>query len=73
MLGAVMGCWVQRWDSGCSGGMLGAVVGCCACSKRVAPPSLEIFSFSGDTEDPAGRGPLQPAVGDPASAGGWTR
>jgi len=28
------------------------------------------FSFSGDIQDPAGQGPLQPAVGDPASAGG---
>jgi len=27
-------------------------------------------SFSGDIQDPAGQGPLQPAVGDPASAGG---
>ena len=27
-------------------------------------------SFSGDIQDPPGRGPLQPAVGDPASAGG---
>ena len=27
-------------------------------------------SFSGDTQDPPGRGPVQPAVGDPASAGG---
>jgi len=31
------------------------------------------FSFSGDLRDPPGQGPLQPAVGDPASAGGWTR
>jgi len=30
-------------------------------------------SFSGDIQDPPGQGPLQPAVGDPASAGGWTR
>ena len=28
------------------------------------------FSFSGDTQDPPGQGPVQPAVGDPASAGG---
>jgi len=27
-------------------------------------------SFSGDVQDPPGQGPLQPAVGDPASAGG---
>ena len=27
-------------------------------------------SFSGDIQDPPGGGPLQPAVGDPASAGG---
>jgi len=26
-------------------------------------------SFSGDIQDPLGRGPVQPAVGDPASAG----
>jgi len=27
-------------------------------------------SFSGDIPDPPGRGPVQPTVGDPASAGG---
>ena len=27
-------------------------------------------SFSGDIQDPPGQGPMQPAVGDPASAGG---
>jgi len=27
-------------------------------------------SFSGDVQDPPGQGPLQPAVGNPASAGG---
>ena len=27
-------------------------------------------SFSGDIQDPPGQGPLWPAVGDPASAGG---
>jgi len=27
-------------------------------------------SFTGDIQDPPGQGPLQPAVGDPASAGG---
>jgi len=27
-------------------------------------------SFSGDIQDPPGQGPLQPAVGDPASAVG---
>jgi len=27
-------------------------------------------SFSGDTQDLPGRGPVQPAVSDPASAGG---
>jgi len=26
-------------------------------------------SFSGDIQDPPGQGPLQPTVGDPASAG----
>jgi len=29
-------------------------------------------SFSGDIQAPPGQGPLQPTVGDPASAGGWT-
>jgi len=29
-------------------------------------------SFSGDVPVPPGRGPVQPAVGDPAWAGGWT-
>ena len=29
-------------------------------------------SFSGDIQAPPGRGPVQPALGDPASAGGWT-
>ena len=29
-------------------------------------------SFSGDIQDPPGQCPLQPTVGDPASAGGWT-
>ena len=27
-------------------------------------------SFSGDIQDPSGQGPVQPAVGDPALAGG---
>jgi len=30
-------------------------------------------SFSGDIQYPPGRGPVQPALGDPASEGGWTR
>jgi len=30
-------------------------------------------SFSGDIQDPSGQVPVQPAVGDLASAGGWTR
>ena len=30
-------------------------------------------SFSGDIQSPPGLGPVQPPVGDPASAGGWTR
>ena len=28
-------------------------------------------SCSGDIQDPPGQGPVQPAVGDPASAGGF--
>jgi len=27
-------------------------------------------AFAGDIQDPPGRGPVQPAVGDPAVAGG---
>ena len=30
-----------------------------------------VVSFSGDIQGPPGRGPVQPALGDPASAGGW--
>jgi len=30
-------------------------------------------SSSGDTQDPPGQGPRQPAVGNPALAEGWTR
>ena len=29
-----------------------------------------VVSFSGDIQDLPGQGPVQPAVGDPASAGG---
>jgi len=29
-------------------------------------------SFSRDIQDPPGQGPVQPALGDPALAGGWT-
>ena len=28
-------------------------------------------SFYGDIQDPPGRGAVQPALGDPACAGGW--
>jgi len=28
-------------------------------------------SFSGDIQDPPGRSAVQPALGDPAWAGGW--
>jgi len=28
------------------------------------------FSFAGNTQNPPGQGPVQPALGDPASAGG---
>ena len=31
------------------------------------------ISLCGDIQDPPGRGPVQPALGDPALAGGWTR
>jgi len=31
------------------------------------------FSFSGDIQDPPGQDPVQPALADPASAGGWMR
>jgi len=34
------------------------------------PRGLVESPFSGDIQDPPGRGPVQPAVGDPASAEG---
>ena len=37
--------------------------------EQVAQGGCGVF-FSGDIQDPPGRGPVQPAVGDPASAGG---
>ena len=37
--------------------------------KQVAQGGCGV-SFSGDIQDPPGRGPVQPAVGDPALAGG---
>jgi len=33
-------------------------------------PREVVESPSGDIQDPPGQGPVQPAVGDPASAGG---
>ena len=33
-------------------------------------PREVVVSFSGDIQDPPGQGPVQPSVGDPASAGG---
>ena len=40
--------------------------------QAVPVPSLPALSasFSGDIQDPPGRSPVQPAVGDPSSAGG---
>jgi len=34
------------------------------------PRKVVESSLSGDIQDPPGRGPVQPAVGDPASTGG---
>jgi len=36
-------------------------------------PREVVVSFSGDIQDLPGQGPVQPALGDPALAGGWTR
>jgi len=33
-------------------------------------PSVSVLTESGHIQDPPGQGPLQPALGDPASAGG---
>jgi len=38
--------------------------------KSFSGVSCYKVSFSGDIQDPPGQGPVQPAVGDPASAGG---
>jgi len=48
--------FINDVDKGISPGQ--AAQGCCG------------VSFSGDIQDPPGQGPLQPTVGDPASAGG---
>jgi len=40
---------------------------------RLPREVVVVVSFSGDIQDLPGRGPVQPAVGDPGSAGGWTR
>jgi len=37
--------------------------------EQAAPRGRRV-SFSADIQDPPGHGPVQPAVGDPASAGG---
>ena len=54
-------------------------------SHKFSVPCLEIAAvntfyrqydsifLSGDIQDPPRRGPVQPAVGDPVSAGDWTR
>jgi len=39
-------------------------------SKSVAAQGGCGVSFSGDIQDPPGQDPVQPTVGDPASAGG---
>jgi len=38
--------------------------------KMQVSDSILFVSFSGDIQDPPGRGLVQPAVGDPASTGG---
>ena len=38
--------------------------------EQAAQGGCEV-SFSGDIQDPPGRGAVQPALGDPAWAGGW--
>jgi len=45
--------------------------------KSVSNPAIQLaaqggcgVSFSGDIQDPPRQGPVQPALGDPASAGG---
>ena len=48
----------QRVPCECDGALAQAARGGCG------------VSFSGDIQDPPGQGPLQPAVGDPASAVG---
>jgi len=37
--------------------------------NRLPREVVESVSFSGDIQDPPGQGPVQPALGDPASAG----
>jgi len=42
---------------------------CFECLEQVAQRGCG-FSFSGDIQDPPGQGPMQPALGGPASSGG---
>jgi len=45
-------------------------VGFISCNRNLPAQGGCGVSFSGDIQDPPGQGPLQPTVGDPASAGG---
>jgi len=48
------------------------LVACLIAGKTQAAQGGCGVSFSGDIPDPPGQGPVQSALGDPASAGGWT-
>jgi len=55
-----------------SGTQVKGSLGCSNCDRALeqAAQGGGGVSFSGDIQDPPGQGPLQPAVGDPALAGG---
>jgi len=67
-----------RYEGRCSGRRERDVTACeakssvttCERGKQVAQGGCG-FSLSGDIQDLPGRGAVQPALGDPASAGGW--
>ena len=58
------------WEFQCASASPSPLKSVCLQAERCRGMSLP-ESFSGDIPDPPGHGAVQPALGDPASAGGW--